>query len=158
MRLIISTDFWNASSNNNLPMELSWKFLIADGASDDGTRERLDFHRGRDPRIRVVDNPRRIVPAGLNAVIRQSRGDIIIRMDVHTIYAANYIAECVRALLETGADNVGGPWVASGAGYLSNAIALAFSSRFVSGGGRAHDPNYEGELDTVYLGVGGRSL
>jgi hypothetical protein len=35
---------------------------------------------------------------------------------------------------------------------LSKAISLAFASRFVSGGGRAHDPRYEGCLDTVYLG------
>jgi len=73
-------------------------------------------------------------------------------MDVHTTYAPDYVAECLRALRESGADNAGGPWVACGAGYISQAIALAFASRFVSGGGRAHDPTYEGPLDTVYLG------
>jgi glycosyltransferase involved in cell wall biosynthesis len=135
-----------------LPQNTELEVLIADGASDDGTRQRI-VHRGRqDPRLRVIDNPRKIVSAGLNAAIREARGEVIIRMDVHTVYARNYIAECLRALRESGADNVGGPWVAAGSTYLSKAIAVAFASRFVSGGGRAHDPNYEGDLDTVYLG------
>ncbi len=135
-----------------LPDDTTIEVLIADGSSDDGTRERIESWRCRRPNFRVIDNPRKIVSAGLNAAIREARGDVIIRMDVHTIYARDYIAECLRALRESGADNVGGPWVAAGSGYLSKAIALAFASRFVSGGGRAHDPCYEGHLDTVYLG------
>jgi hypothetical protein len=73
-------------------------------------------------------------------------------MDAHTTYAPDYIAECLRALENTGADSVGGPWVPQGSGYVSEAIAQAFSSLFVSGGGKAHRPLYEGPVDTVYLG------
>jgi hypothetical protein len=35
---------------------------------------------------------------------------------------------------------------------LGAAIAGAFRSPFCNGGGKAHDPAYEGEVDTVYLG------
>jgi hypothetical protein len=78
-------------------------------------------------------------------------------MDVHTRYAPDYIRQCVRVLQETGADNVGGPWIARGRGLLGNGIAAAFQSRFCTGGGKAHDPGYEGEVDTVYLGCWTRS-
>ena len=44
-------------------------------------------------------------------------------MDVHTTYANDYIRECVKALEQSGADNVGGPWVARGRGIVSQAIA-----------------------------------
>jgi succinoglycan biosynthesis protein ExoA len=136
----------------SLPAGVTLEVLIADGQSDDGTREWLDEYAQANPWIHVLDNPRRIVSTGLNIAIRRARGDVIVRMDAHTIYAPNYIAECLRALETTGADNVGGPWVPRGSGYVSEAIARAFSSMFVSGGGKAHCASYEGPVDTVYLG------
>lgn len=144
--------FFSCVFQQELPADTEIEVLIADGSSDDGTRERIERRHCQHPNLRVIDNPRKIVSVGLNAAIREARGDVIVRMDVHTIYARDYIAECLRALRESGADNVGGPWVAAGSAYLSKAIALAFASRFVSGGGRAHNPLYEGDLDTVYLG------
>jgi glycosyltransferase involved in cell wall biosynthesis len=130
----------------------SLELLIADGRSRDGAREKLEALAEADGRVRLLDNPRGTTPAGLNIAIRQSRGAAIVRMDLHTSYADDYVAECVRALEETGADSVGGPWKPAGAGPVGEAIALAFGSRWVSGGGRSHDSSYEGEVDTVYLG------
>jgi glycosyltransferase involved in cell wall biosynthesis len=150
--------FLDSLFQQKLPDGTELEVLIADGASDDGTRARIEPYRQRRPRIRVIDNPKRIVSVGLNAAIRQAHGEVVLRMDVHTLYARDYIGECLRALHESGADNVGGPWVAAGSTYLSKAIAIAFASRFVSGGGRAHDPTYEGDLDTVYLGCWRREV
>ncbi len=135
-----------------LPSRMALEVLIADGRSDDGTREELDRLSRQNPSIQIVDNPKRTAAAGLNAAIRRARGEIFIRMDVHTTYAADYIFQCLHALQTSAADNVGGPWVARGSGYVSKAIALAFSSLLVSGGGKAHCPAYEGPVDTVYLG------
>lgn len=135
-----------------LPAGVTLEVFIADGQSDDGTRESIDEYARAYPGIEVLDNPRRIVSTGLNAAIRRARGDVILRMDAHTIYAPDYIAECLRSLDKTGADNVGGPWVPKGSGYISAAIAQAFSSPLVSGGGKAHHAAYEGPVDTVYLG------
>lgn len=135
------------------------EILIADGMSDDGTRDVLRDYANRDRGlcVRVVDNPRRVTPAGLNAAIQASTGDIVVRMDVHTTYASDYIRECVRVLRETGVDSVGGPWVAQGSGVVGQAISAAFHSRFCNGGAKGHDPDYEGEVDTVYLGCWTRS-
>jgi succinoglycan biosynthesis protein ExoA len=132
--------------------------LIADGESDDGTREILDEYARRVAAVRVVDNPGRIVSMGLNAALMQAKGEIIVRMDAHTTYAEDYLRECISVLRESGADNVGGPWIAKGRGPWGEAIAAAFCSPFCSGGGRAHDPTYEGEVDTVYLGCWPRSV
>src|SRR5579864_6640867 len=141
-------------------LEPGWKMelLVADGMSDDGTREELGHFIAATPNARLIDNPGRIVSTGLNAAIMEAQGEIVVRMDAHTTYARDYILECVRALEESGADNVGGPWVAEGRGRVGKAIAAAFRSSFCTGGGRAHDPNYEGEVDTVYLGCWKRSL
>jgi glycosyltransferase involved in cell wall biosynthesis len=126
--------------------------IVSDGMSDDGTREILAELSRKDPRIRVIDNPKRLAPAGLNAAILAARGEIIVRADAHAEYAPNYVAMCVRTLDRTKADVVGGPWRAKGKGYVGRAIAAAFRSPFGMGGGRGHDLEYEGYLDSVYLG------
>jgi glycosyltransferase involved in cell wall biosynthesis len=126
--------------------------LVADGMSEDGTREIISRVAQSDPRVRLIDNPGRIVSSGLNAAISIARGAIVIRMDAHTEYAPDYVRECVAVLRESHADNVGGPWRARGVNRIERAIAAAFQSSFSSGGARAHDVDYEGELDTVYLG------
>lgn len=134
------------------------EYLIADGMSDDGTRETILEVAGDDPRVILIDNPDRIVSSGLNAAIRVARGGIIVRMDVHTEYASDYIKACVDLLETTGADNVGGPWVACGDRYVSRAIAAAFQSPFSAGGAACHDPEHDGPVDTVYLGCWRKNL
>ncbi len=133
-------------------LDCAFEIIVADGMSDDGSREILNKIAAEYPRIVVIDNPERNTPCALNHAIRAAQGEIIIRMDVHTEYAADYIQQCVAVLEYSGADNVGGPWHAVGARYLQRAIALAFQSPFSSGGARSHDTVYEGEVDSVYLG------
>jgi hypothetical protein len=105
-----------------------------------------------EPRLSLVDNPQRIVSAGLNRALAVAAGAVIVRMDVHTRYAADYVAQCLHTLERSGADNVGGPWRAEGRDGWPGAIAAAFQSRWVAGGARSRSLVYEGEVDTVYLG------
>lgn len=141
-----------------LPPDVShYTVVVADGASDDGTRARLDARAAADARLAVVDNPERITSAALNrAVLAALRADVVVRMDVHTTYAPDYVAQCVAALRRTGAACVGGAWrpvVEPGRGWVQAAIARAFESRFGSGGAASRRADLEGEVDTVYLGA-----
>lgn len=129
------------------------EIVLADGLSDDGTKQKLEEWMRREPRLKVIANPGRIVSTGLNLALREARGDVIVRMDIHTTYAPDYVAECVKALQETGATCVGGPWVAKGEGLVQGAIAKAFQSRFGSGGAASRNTSYSGPVDTVYLGA-----
>jgi glycosyltransferase involved in cell wall biosynthesis len=135
-----------------LPAGWTLELIVADGASDDGTRERLAALAAAEPRLRLVDNPQRIVAAGLNRALAVARGEVVVRMDVHTRYAADYVAQCLATLARTGADNVGGPWRAEGRGPWGRAIAAAFQSRWAAGGARSRALTHEGPVDTVYLG------
>jgi succinoglycan biosynthesis protein ExoA len=129
------------------------EILIADGQSDDGTAEVLAAWCARDPRIKVLSNSDRIASTGLNAAVRAARGEIIVRMDVHTQYSDDYVAQCVRSLRQSGATCVGGPWLPKGTSLRQRSIAAAFSSPFGSGGAKSRRPNYTGPIDTVYLGA-----
>lgn len=129
------------------------EILFVDGCSADGTREIVANYGRRCPQIRLLDNPRRIVPAALNIGLRQAKGAVIIRVDGHCVVARDYVTQCVKRLLETGADNVGGPMRAIGQGYVAVAIALATSSPFGVGNARFHYSRCEEYVDTVYLGA-----
>jgi succinoglycan biosynthesis protein ExoA len=137
---------------------IDWEVVIADGMSNDGSREKLSAIARTWPRIRVIDNPGRIVPTGLNAAIRAARGDIIVRMDVHTEYCSTYVRKSVELSARTGAASVGGACIARGTGYLGRAIAAAFQSGFAVGGARWHRPAHEGPVDTVHLGCWRREV
>ena len=78
-------------------------------------------------RLRVIDNPGRIISMGLNTAIQAASGSTIIRMDAHSRYDADYIRQCLAVLQESGADNVGGPWVAEGRGFIGKAVSRRIS-------------------------------
>lgn len=139
-----------------LPEGWTLQLVLADGESDDGTRALLDALAAREPRLAVIDNPGRIVSTGLNRALAVATGEIIVRMDVHTEYAPDYVAQCIAALAATGADNVGGPWHAepdADGDEMQHAVAAAFQSRWVAGGAASRRLDFDGRVDTVYLGA-----
>src|SRR5215510_12320266 len=136
----------------------SFEIIVADGLSNDGTRDILARLAAEYACLRLVDNPGRIVSTGLNTAIRAARSRIIVRIDAHTQYAPDYVSQCLAVLQETGADNVGGPWIAQGTGYMGRAVAAAFQSPFAVGGARGHNPHHTGPVDTVYLGCWPREV
>jgi glycosyltransferase involved in cell wall biosynthesis len=103
--------------------------MVVDGSSDDGTQQIVRTFTRRDSRIQLIENPRRITPAALNLGIRRSKGDVIIRMDAHCLYPANYIPRLVSWLETSGADNVGGACRTrpSGSSAMARAIAAALA-------------------------------
>ncbi len=141
------------------PAELV-QVVVADGMSDDGTRAVVDELARAHPRhtVEIVDNPGRIVPTGFNAALARARGEVIVRVDGHTIIAPDYVAECVAALASSGADNVGGRMDAVGSGPVGEAIAIATSSPFGVGNSHFHYARGQRWVDTVYLGAWPREV
>jgi succinoglycan biosynthesis protein ExoA len=135
------------------PPSGDFEIIVADGMSDDGTRDILARMAQEDPRLRVVDNPGQITPYGMNAGIRQARGRYIAIMGAHNHYAADYLRQSVEVLEASGADNVGGAMVCEAESWLQRGIAAAHHSPFSVGGARWHNPGYEGPADTVFGGV-----
>ena len=127
------------------------EIIISDGLSTDGTREIIQALAT--PNLYLLDNPQKIVPIGLNAAIQQAKGDIIVRVDGHTMIEPDYVYQCVAALKQSDAGNVGGPMRAIGKGLMAEAIALATSSPFGVGNSAFHYSDQEQFVDTVYMGA-----
>src|SRR5262245_30897238 len=66
------------------------EIVVADGMSSDGTRELVARYATRDARVRLIDNPEKITPAGLNRAIRAAQGNLILRLDAHAEISPDY--------------------------------------------------------------------
>lgn len=132
--------------------------VVADGRSTDGTREWLEKAAQSRPWLRIVDNPARSVPAGLNAALRSSSGDLVARMDAHADYHPDYLSRLVD-LLEARPDvvAVGGSMATVGRGPAGRAIAATLSRRVGMGGARHRCGRRGGPIDHVFTGCYRRS-
>ena len=139
------------------------EIIIADGMSDDGTRNIIKEYSEKYQYIKLIDNEKKIVPTALNKAIKMSIGEIIIRLDAHSIYPNNYFSKLVEVSESTGADNVGAMWeTCPGNDTLkAKAIAIAMSHPFGVGGATYRIPTTKTEpfeVDTVPFGCYKRSV
>lgn len=125
------------------------EILIADGMSEDDTRERIEALAGeRD--VRIYDNPGLIVSTGLNKVIAEARGELIVRVDGHCEVAPDYVRQAVEALSDATWSGVGGGTETIGEDNVSHAIAAAMSSGFGTGGAASRmGRSRPTEVDTI---------
>jgi succinoglycan biosynthesis protein ExoA len=142
-------------------VEGAFELIFADGGSSDGTREWLEELQAADARVRVLSNPARHVPGGLNVGLRAARGEFVARMDAHTWYPDCYLQRGIERLRAGGVEWVSGPAIAHGTGRWSRRVAIALGTPLGQGGSRkwsdapgAAAGPAEVELDTgVFCGV-----
>jgi succinoglycan biosynthesis protein ExoA len=136
--------------------------VIADGLSTDKTRQVINAFQKDNPRLKVtmIDNPKRIIPAGVNTAIRASKGEIIIRLDGHSKPYPDYVMNCVEALEQKRGDNVGGVWEIRPSRETPLAGCIALAAAHPLGVGDAHYRlgKKAGAVDTVPFGAFRRNL
>lgn len=141
----------------------SFELLLIDGLSNDGTKEYIKNIINKHKFIKLFNNPHKSVPYALNIGIKNAKGDIIIRLDAHAEYPANYISTLVYYLQKLNADNVGGVWetIPANNSLKAKSIALALSSSFGVGNAiyRINSSSAEFlEVDTVPFGCYKREI
>jgi len=136
--------------------------VIADGCSNDQTRERIEAFRQEHPdlQIRVVDNPRRIIPAGVNVALDAAQGEYVVRLDAHSMPRPDYVERCITALATGRGVLVGGVWDVQpgGKGWLPKSIAVAAAHPLGVGDARYRYTTEASAVDTVPFGAFHRSL
>jgi GT2 family glycosyltransferase len=135
--------------------------LLVDGGSTDKTREIITEFTEKYPFIKMLENPKRITPSGLNIGITNSKHTIIFRIDAHTIYPSNYFTLLSEYLINLQADNVGGVCrtLPESMGLIPSIIAKAMNSLFGMGNSyfRIGTPKIR-EVDTVPFGCYRREI
>lgn len=146
----------DALSRQTYPLS-QMEVIIADGMSEDKTRRIIeDFSQsGTKLQVRVIDNPKRVIPAGLNRAIEAANGEYIIRLDAHSVPHPEYVARSVANLERRLGDNVGGVWkiVPGGGSRMAKAIAAAAAHPLGVGDAKYRYADTPGVVDTVPFGA-----
>lgn len=140
----------------------SLELVIADGLSTDGTRAVIARFQQDHPdlTVQLVDNRAQTIPSGLNQALRASRGEIMIRMDAHSIPIPEYVERCVNAHLSGVGDNIGGVWeIRPGAHtWAAESISVAAAHPLGVGDALYRLNARAGAVDTVPFGSFRRDL
>jgi succinoglycan biosynthesis protein ExoA len=110
--------------------------VVADGGSTDGALEIVERIAARDPRVRLVHNPKRIQAAAINlgAALFGADRAWLVRVDAHCRYPRGYVSTLVAEAVRTGAASVVVSLNTRGRGGFQRAVAYAQNSRLGTGG------------------------
>ena len=130
------------------------ELVLALGPSSDKTNqiaEELQAVFGQ--RLQIVKVEIANTSAQLNAAIKASKHEVVVRVDAHSELSGNYAATAVEVLNQTDAANVGGVMKAVGESDFQIAVAYGYNHRIGLGGGAFHVGAEAGPKESVYLGV-----
>ena len=131
------------------------EILVVDGMSSDKTRIIVKNYKDKYPFINLLDNLKKITPAGINLGIKKAKGEIIIRLDAHAKYKSDYISKCLKFMEEYDADGVGGiiRTIPANNNLMAKAIALSLSDLFGVGDSYFRAGHREPKwVDTIFGG------
>ena len=123
--------------------------VVSDGGSTDGTREIVARFAGEEPRVRFLDNPKRIQSAGINLAVREFGKDRywLVRIDAHAEYPKAFIAKLISEARRTDASSVVVAMRSEGTTCFQRAAAVAQNSVLGSGGAAHRRAGREGFVD-----------
>ena len=123
-------------ANQSLPE--TFEVIVADGLSNDGTREVLSQFSNIDRlyHFRLIDNTAGTIPAGLNAAVAAASGEYIVRVDGHCRLPNDYLESILSALRQPNQDVVGPAtrYIPGATTAIAAEIALALNTRLGNGG------------------------
>lgn len=122
--------------------------VVADGGSDDGTREAVQQLAQTYPNLILIDNPGRLQSAGVNTAVAHSalpHHKYLIRCDVHAIYPAGYVQTLAAEIQRVGAASVVTAMDASGHTGFQQAAAWIVDTP-IGSGGSAHRGGFKAQF------------
>jgi succinoglycan biosynthesis protein ExoA len=125
-----------------------YEIVVVDGMSTDRTRDLVTQFAKSHPelRVRLVDNPERIIPRALNLGVQHATGRVIARMDAHAAPSRGYIRQCVQVLNQENVGVVGMPCLVQPGANTRTARAIAGAVSHQFGIGDAKYRLCEGDL------------
>ena len=118
----------------NQKTKYNFEIIIIDGMSTDKTRSIINRIKSNYSNIILIDNKKKIVPVGFNTGLSITKGDIIIRLDGHSVLDLDFIEKCLSSFKKVNADCVGGPILHIGDSFIGHLIKTAQESMFGNGG------------------------
>jgi cellulose synthase/poly-beta-1,6-N-acetylglucosamine synthase-like glycosyltransferase len=128
--------------------------LVVDGSSDDGCADLVRQLAAREPRVRLLENPARLIPSALNIGLAHARGRYVARVDAHATVSDTYLERGVATLeADPSVGAVGGRRVGVARTRTGQAIAAALSSPFGVGDSINHYATEAQDTDHASFGI-----
>ncbi len=130
------------------------RIVVADGGSTDATREIVRRLSKRLPNLRLIDNPKRLQAAAMNAVAEteaEQQHLYLVRCDAHAAYPPGYVRKVAESLASRPeAAAVGTVMDAKGTSRLQRAAAWVVDTPFGSGGSAHRGGTRSGWVDHAH--------
>lgn len=124
--------------------------LVVDGMSEDGTRDVVKKLMQEDPRVRLVDNPKKLTPYAFNLGVVNARGEFVQIVGSRNVLDPNYIPLLLEALkLSPEVACAGGDYQHVYDSAAGRMISLAMESKFGMGFGNYRTMEADTYVDTV---------
>ncbi|MGE4130982.1 MAG: glycosyltransferase family 2 protein [Bdellovibrionales bacterium] len=128
----------------------SLEVLVVDGMSEDGTREVLKRLGEEDPRVRTVDNVKKLTPYAFNLGVQHAAGEYIQIVGSRNVMAPDYLSRLVHVLANRpDVACVGGDYQHVSDSAAGATIAHAMESKFGMGSGNYRTMTDDAFVDTV---------
>ena len=132
--------------------------VVVNGESEDRSKQIVESMMPTFPRLKLLDNPRRITPVSLNMGVKAATGDVIIILGAHSYVAKDFVSKNLHFLDTMAVDCVGGSIAPVGDSYQGEAIALAMSSPMGVGNAFYRYSKVQRLVDTVQFGAYRREI
>ena len=96
--------------------------------------------------------------SSLNFLIKNSKANLIVRLDSRSHISKHYLSQIYKLSTETKAANVGGSLRPVGLNFNQRMIAKIMQHPLSFGGAKFRSFNYRGEVDSLYLGAFNKKL
>jgi GT2 family glycosyltransferase len=141
----------------NIPGD--YEIIVVDGMSEDDTRGIVDKLRTHHSQIKLVNNEKRVTPVAMNLGINIAKGEYICILGAHSVYAENYLSNCLQLFRDhPEVTCVGGPIISIGKDNFSSAVAIAMASVIGVGNAKHRFPRYEGYAEMACFPMFHRSV
>ncbi len=130
------------------------EIIVADGMSDDGTREIITKLAQQHKSIRLIDNPEKLTPIALNRGLKAATGNVKVILGAHSEVYPDFLSQNMALLSEQPeASCVGGILENVYEDGVSHIIGQAMSSPFGVGTAHFRTGLKAGWVDTVAFGA-----
>jgi len=123
-----------------------FEIIVVDGRSNDRTRDIVKEYP-----IKLLNNPKRIVPCGVNIGIKEAKGEYILILIGHSTLSKDFLTKNLETFKKVKAVCVGGQHEVKYENNFSKLVGIVLHSRFA--GGRSYYKRKEGFVDTVGFGM-----
>ncbi len=127
--------------------------LVVDGGSTDTTRDLVESYQRVDPRIRLIDNPKRTQPCAMNVAASHIRSQYLIRVDAHSTVPPRYVEQALSHLRTNKWGGVGGRKDGVALTPQGHAVAAALGSPVGVGNSTYHHGTTATVVDHIPFGA-----